>query len=121
MAANPYHAYKTNSITTQTPGQIVVLLYEGAIKFLKQGAQAMENKQYAEKGSLLGRATDIIGELNASLDLEVGGEIARNLRNLYIFMIQEITRASFQNDPEKVRGVVGCLEELLDGWKQVAA
>lgn len=121
MAANPYNAYKNNSITTQSPGRIVVLLYEGTIKFLKQSIDAIERKDYAEKGRLIGRALDIIGELNASLDMEVGGEIASNLRNLYVFMIQELTQASIKMDARKVRGVIGCLEELLAGWKQVAA
>lgn len=121
MAANPHDVYKINSITTQSPGKIVVLLYEGAIRFLKEAVDAMEQRDYARKGERIGRALDIVGELNEALDLEVGGEVARNLRNLYIFMIQDLTRASFQNDPEKVHGVIGCLEELLAGWKQVAA
>jgi flagellar protein FliS len=121
MANRGIAAYKTNSVTTQTKGQIVVLLYEGAIRFLKQAVTAMEQQDYIEKGRLINRALDIICELNSALDLDAGGEIAQNLRQLYSFMHQHLLTASFKKDPQKVREVIKMLEQLLDGWRQVAA
>ncbi len=121
MAPNGFNAYKNNSVTTQTPGQIVVMLYEGAIKFLKGAADAIERKDFAEKGRLMGRALDIISELNAVLNVEAGGEVAQNLRKLYVFMHQHLATASIKKDPKAIRQVIKLLEDLNSGWKQIAA
>ncbi|MBS3821511.1 MAG: flagellar export chaperone FliS [Planctomycetes bacterium] len=121
MPANALNAYKNNAVTTQTPGQIVVLLYEGAIRFLKQAIEALEQKQYAEKGRLINRTIDIISELNAALDMEKGGEVAVNLRKLYLFMQEHLLKANFQKSPEMVQEVITMLEELHGGWKEIAA
>lgn len=121
MAPKEIEAYKNNSVTTQTPGKVVVLLYEGAIRFLKQAIDAMEQKDYLKKGRLINRASDILAELNAALDMEAGGEIAANLRALYQFMQRHLMEANAKKSPKMVRQVIGMLEDLLDGWKQIAA
>jgi flagellar protein FliS len=121
MAANALRAYRNHSVTTQTPGQIVVLLYEGAIRFLKQALEALDKKDHVEKGRWISRALDILSELNMSLDLEKGGEIAQNLRKLYLFMHSHLLKANYRKDREMIRQVIRMLEELLTGWKQAAA
>lgn len=121
MAPNPLKAYKDNSVTTQTPGQIVVLLYEGAIRFCRQAITALEQKDYIQKGKLLDKAYGVVAELNASLDMEKGGEVALNLRKLYVFMQEQLVEANFKKDTKRVQQVIGLLEELLGAWKQVAA
>ena len=113
-------AYQENRVTTKTPGRVVVMLYEGAIKFLKQAIGELENGKFIEKGKSISRAVDIIQELNVTLNMEAGGEIAKNLRQLYAFMLERLFKANMQKDPQMIREVIGLLEGLNDGWKAVA-
>ncbi len=121
MAPRGFNAYKTNSITTQTPGQIIVMLYDGAIRFLREACEAMEKQDFATKGKKMGKALDIISELNAVLDIEAGGEVARNLRQLYLFMHQHLTLASIRKETKPINDVIKMLEELNSSWKTIAA
>ncbi len=113
-------AYKDNSIGTQPGGRLVVLLYEGAIKFFSQALVAMEENNAAERGRLLGRAGDIIIELDSVLDMEAGGEVAVNLRNLYDFMLRHTLVGHRENDPTKIKEVISLLVELNEGWKVIS-
>jgi flagellar protein FliS len=114
-------AYQENRVTTQTPGRVVVMLYEGAVKFLKQAIREMEAGQYIEKGKSINRAVDIIQELNVTLNMEAGGEIAKNLRRLYAFMLDRLFQANIRKDAGMIRETIKLLEELNEGWKSAAA
>jgi flagellar protein FliS len=116
---NGIAAYKQNSVETTSPGQIVVLLYEGAVKFLHQAIEATEAGDIQRKGDLINRACDIIMELNTSLDMEAGGEISQNLRGLYHFMIRHLTKAHLKNDTQMMREIIDLLSNLLEGWRGV--
>jgi len=117
---NGIETYKENSITTQSQGRIVVMLYDGAIKFLRQAIIEIKAKNIEAKSRFLGKAEDIINELNTVLDMEAGGEIAVNLRALYMFMIRTIHEANIKNDTGKIEDVIKLLEELNQGWKAIA-
>jgi flagellar protein FliS len=112
-------AYKDNTISTQNKGRLIVLLYDGAIKFLKLAIKEMEAGSQEAKGQYINRATDIITELNAILDMEKGGEIAGNLRKLYTFMNDRLAQANIKQDPNMVRDVIKLLEELNEGWRVI--
>ncbi|MHC4295054.1 MAG: flagellar export chaperone FliS [Planctomycetota bacterium] len=112
-------AYQENAITTQTQGRLIVLLYEGAIKFLKQSIAELEAGNMAEKGQYISKALDIINELDICLDVESGGEVAVNLRRLYDFMRRHLTEGNLNRDPRPIRDVITCLEDLLEGWRSV--
>jgi flagellar protein FliS len=114
-------AYQENRVTTQTPGRVVVMLYEGAVKFLKQAIREMEAGKYIEKGKSINRAVDIIQELNVTLNMEAGGEIAKNLRRLYAFMLDRLFQANIRKDAGMIRETIKLLEELNEGWKSAAA
>jgi len=114
-------AYQENRVTTQTPGRIVVMLYEGAIKFLKQAIRELEAGQYIEKGKSINRAVDIVQELSVTLNMEAGGEIAENLRRLYRFVQERLFQANVCKDADMIRQMIRILEELNDGWKAVAS
>ena len=113
-------AYRENSVTTQSKGHLVVMLYEGAIKFLRQAQAELVKGDYAAKGRLINRAVDIINELDASLDVEAGGQIAQSLRSLYAFMRRHLFDANTQRDPQRIQDVIRLLEDLLEGWRVVA-
>jgi flagellar protein FliS len=112
-------AYQENSVSTQSKGRLVVMLYDGAIKFMKLAIIEMEKKNYEAKGRYLNKAMDIINELNAVLDMEGGGEIASNLRSLYLFMNRHLTQANVKCDPQLVRDVIKLMEELNQSWKAI--
>lgn len=112
-------AYQETAIATQSKGRLIVMLYDGAIKFLKLAIKELEAENYAAKGQYINRAQDIVNELNAVLDMEAGGEIAENLRKLYLFMGQQLNQANVKRDPQMIREVIGLLEELNQGWKTI--
>ena len=112
-------AYQEAAVTTQSKGKLVVMLYDGAIKFLKQAIKEIEAGNTEEKGKYISKALDILFELNAVLDMEAGGEVATNLRNLYLFMGRHLTEANAKQDIAKIEDVIKLLEELNQGWKAI--
>jgi flagellar protein FliS len=114
-------AYTDNQVTTQNKGRLIVMLYEGAIKFLKLAIIEMESGNYQAKGHYINKARDIINELNAVLDMQVGGEIATNLRKLYLFMNNHLSQANIKKDPEMIRHVIRLLEELKESFKAISS
>ncbi len=109
--------YKQMQITTASPAQILVMLYEGAIQNVKKAILAMEQKNTAEKGKYIGKTHDIINELTLSLNHEVAGQIAKDLERLYNFMVTQLLKANVDNDKEALHSVQKNLETLLDGWR----
>jgi flagellar secretion chaperone FliS len=114
-------AYKEQSILTATPGQLVVMLYDGCLRFLSQGAHAMRDGQHLEADKRLSRAEAIIDELLTTLDLEQGGVIASRLQGIYVFCNRHLIEARTQRDPEMVDKVSELMGELRESWAQVAA
>jgi flagellar secretion chaperone FliS len=115
---NAYQKYKNTSIQSASREKLLLMMYEGAIKFTKLAIQAAEKKEIAERGTNIGRAYDIIMELNNTLDHKVGGEISRNLEQLYMFMTDRLTQANLSGKPEPLREVLKLLETLYDGWEK---
>jgi flagellar secretion chaperone FliS len=111
-----YQKYKTSAIQSASREKILLMLYEGAIKFTKKAIIACEEKNIAERGQNIGKAFDIIMELNNTLDHKIGGSISANLEQLYMFMTDQLTQANIKGDPEPLRGVVRILDTLYDGW-----
>ena len=111
--------YQEVAITTQSRGKLVVMLYDGAIKFLKLAIRELEAGNVQEKWNYIKKALDIIDELNAVLDMEAGGEIAVNLRSLYTFMTRHLNSANIKKDPEMIKEVIQLLEELNQGLKAI--
>ena len=110
--------YKNQSIQTASPEKLLLLMYEGAIKFIKKAIVAAEEKKIADRGMNIGRAYDIILELNNTLDHKIGGEIAKNLEQLYMFITEQLTKANITGDPEHLRSSLKILETLYEGWQK---
>ena len=113
-------AYQDTSVGTQSKGRLIVLLYEGAIKFLNQAIERLQAGDFEGKGRYIAKAQDIINELKAVLDMEGGGEIAGNLQKLYAFMSTHLLEANIKRDPQMIREVIRILEDLNQAWKAVA-
>ncbi|MHC4155713.1 MAG: flagellar export chaperone FliS [Planctomycetota bacterium] len=117
---NGIAAYQETSVTTQGKGRLIVLLYDGAIKFMRLALKELEAGNYEAKGRYITKAQDIINELNAVLDIDAGGEIAANLRKLYCFMNSRLTEANTKGDAQMIREVITIMEELNQSWKTIA-
>ncbi len=118
---NVANLYQQTTVTTQNRGRLIVLLYDGAIKFLRQAVVNLAAKDFQAKGRNLRKAQDIILELNTVLDMENGGEIASNLRSLYNFMNRHLTQANVKCDAEMIQDVIRILETLNQSWKTITA
>lgn len=93
LANNPYERYKQTRVETAGPLQLIIMLYDGAIRFTRQAAHAIEERDYEKANEYLKRAQDIIDELNFSLNLEAG-DIAKNLQQLYEFINHQLVQAN---------------------------
>lgn len=116
-------AYKKVSVDSQlsaaSPHKIVQMLMAGAIERLIQGKAAMQQGNIPVKGERLGKALDIIISLRGCLSMDDGGDIARNLDQLYEFMISQITRANQSNEAQPIDDVVDILREIKSAWDQI--
>jgi flagellar protein FliS len=113
-------AYQDSAVTTQSKGRLIVLLYDGAIKFMKLAIKELEANNLEAKGKYINKARDIINELNAVLDMNAGGEIADNLRKLYCYMNNRLSEANIKRDPQMIQEVIKLMEELNNSWKAIA-
>ena len=120
---NPVDAYRQTKIKTANQGQLIVMLYDGAIRNLQTAIDSLAHKQhrYDVVNSSIIKAQDIIGELMASLDLDKGGDIGKNLFSLYLFMNQQLLEANLKKDETPLRQVKKMLDELREVWSQVVA
>jgi len=116
---NPYRQYQKTQVTTASREKILLMLYEGAIRFTKQAHAAMLAKKIAEKGKYISKATAILSELMATLDFKAGGQLAVDLENLYVFMIDKLIEGNIQNNPECLEVVERLLMTLYAAWKDI--
>ena len=112
--------YQDSAVTTQSKGRLIVLLYDGAIKFMKLAIKELEANNYEAKGRYINKALGIIKELDAILDTNAGGEMAANLRKLYSFMTRHLSEANIKRDPQMIRDVIKLMEELNQSWKAIS-
>jgi len=110
--------YQQNHIATASPEQILIMLYDGALRFLGQAAGGIENGDRELRTRYINKAIAIISELSATLNHEIGGEISAHLADLYDYMIRELMSANAHNDLLPLRGVEKMLGELRETWMQ---
>jgi flagellar protein FliS len=119
---DPLRSYKETQIKTATPGKLILMLYDAAIRHLNQAVEDLEGEQrrYDRISNCLIKAQDIITELMISLDFDRGGEIARNLFALYVFMNRRLLDGNIRKDPVPLQDVRRLLTELRGAWASVA-
>jgi flagellar protein FliS len=115
---NGYQAYKKVQVQTADQGQLILMCYDGAIKFLKQAMFALQNGDAANKTNYLTRAQNILWELTNSLNYETG-EVAHNLDALYNYMIRQLIDADLHNKAEAIEEVIGHLNDIKSAWEAI--
>ena len=121
---NPYdanRAYTESSVLTAPRERLVVMLYDGAIRFLHQSAVALRAGNQRVFLDRVQRAEAIIKELNLTLDMQRGGDVAERLRAIYQFCNMHLTAATMEGDPKKIEEVIRLLSDLRESWQQIAA
>lgn len=113
-----YGAYKKTSVNTASKEQVLLMLYQAAIKNCKKAIEAIEQKKIAAKGEYIGKLQDIVIELNNSLDFEVGGDIAKELSSLYDYILFSSSQANIKIDKEPLEGCLNVLNTLYAGWSE---
>lgn len=114
---NPYGEYKKNQVLTATKEQVLIMLYEAAIRNCKAAERAMNLKKIADKGTHLLKVQDIVNELLVTLDEKADPALVDKLKGLYLFMLDKITEANINNSVESIKTVQQLLETLHEGWK----
>ena len=115
---NAYQTYRQTQTQTAAPGELVLMLYRGAARFVSSAIEAIEAKDVAAAHNGLIRAQDIINELRSTLDVERGGEIGGNLASIYEYLNRRLLEANVRKDVEPAREVLKLLRELLPAWEE---
>ncbi len=113
--------YRQTQVTTVDKGRLIVLLYEGAIKFLREAEEAQRAGDIPAKANFINRALDIIGELSQSLNMQDGGDIAMNLKRIYQFWTDHLLRAKVVRDSPAMADVIEMMSSLIEAWQTVCA
>jgi len=117
--ANPARAYLATQVETTTQGELLIMLYEAAIKFLKRAKIEIDNKDYAKKGIYISKAMAIIHELAECLNKEKGGEITPKLSQLYMFCNTQLVKANIRLDNKMIDEVIKILDGLRSAYAQI--
>ncbi|MCA1293989.1 flagellar export chaperone FliS [Paenibacillus sp. alder61] len=114
-----YQAYQKNKYQTASPHRLTLMLYNGAIQFAGQAKAAIQQNNIVDTNTYIQKTQDIIYELISSLNMKEGGEIARNLRQLYFYMINKLIDANIKKRVDFIEEIIGLLNELREAWDQI--
>jgi flagellar protein FliS len=119
---NPYDKYKQTEINTANQGTLIVMLYDGAIKFLNIALENLAStKTYDVVNTNILKTQDILTELMLSINLNEKNDIAQNLFSLYMYFKKRLLEANIQKDPEIIKEVIKLLRELREAWDKISA
>jgi flagellar protein FliS len=123
MLRSPLQSYKTISLETAPPGQLVLMLFDGAIKFLERAKLGFGIEDPVEMNETvhnnITRAQDIINELNSTLNMDQGGEVAVVLRDLYVYLDNRLFESNIRKESQGVQEVIDRLGTVQAGWSEM--
>ena len=117
--SNYQNAYKKASVNTLDQNKLIIMLYDGAIKNANFAVQYMESGEIEKVHDSLIKTKNIVTELLATLNMDQGGEIAKNLQSLYSYMFSQLVEANMEKKSEPVLAVIDLLKELRGAWVQI--
>ena len=117
--SNYQNAYKKASVNTLDQNKLIIMLYDGAIKNANFAVQYMESGEIEKVHDSLIKTKNIVTELLATLNMDQGGEIAKNLKSLYSYMFSQLVEANMEKKSEPVLAVIDLLKELRGAWIQI--
>ncbi len=114
-----HNEYRHNEVATSSQGKLIVMMYEGALKFVSLAIEGIDNKDLSKKGKYINKAHDIINELSCALDMKKGGEVAQKLESLYQFILHQLTRANIKSNRKDLESIINVLTPLTEAWKEL--
>jgi flagellar protein FliS len=121
FATRSVNPYLQTQVQSRTPLELVVLLYDGALRFCTEARDAITHKDVAKRGRAISRAMAIVSELHCTLDMEAGGEVAQSLDKLYGFVRDRLIDASIRQDARSIDEAMRVLTTLREGWVGISA
>lgn len=118
MGANALNVYQQNSVNTASKEKLLLMLYDGLVKFIRQGITGIEEKDIQKTNTNFVKAQNIILEFMSTLNEEVGGEMAKSLNLLYDYMHRRLIEANIKKDIEIAKEVLGFAEELKETFEE---
>lgn len=117
MHGRQVDTYQTVQTTTADPGRVVILLFDGAERFLRQAQHALERSDTATFCYMVSRAQGVVTELSSALDREAGGDLADNLARLYDFMLRHLRQGLIEKKRAHLDEVIALLRQLREGFE----
>jgi flagellar protein FliS len=121
--ANPWQSYRQVATKTATPGQLVLMLFDGALRFLDKALVGFDLDDPLESNLAINnnilKAQEILRELNMSLNMEKGGEFAATMRRLYNYYDLQLSQSNLQKDPAGVQTVIRLLSVIRGAWAEM--
>ncbi|MGM0837648.1 MAG: flagellar export chaperone FliS [Bacillota bacterium] len=114
---NPYQAYQQNSVSTASPGELTLMLYNGALKFMRLAKKGIEDKNLELKNTNLIKAQKIVQELMVTLNTDL--EVSKSMLSMYDYLNRRLIEANIKNDLSIIEEVETLMTEFRDAWKQV--
>ena len=118
MLTSPYDKYRQSSVQTSTPAQLVIMLYDGAIRFIRTALDGLDKQDYQKSNLNFGKAQTIVSELMSTLDHTY--EVSQNLFSLYEYTNFLLVEANIRKNPEKAEEALGYLTDLRETWLQAS-
>lgn len=119
-SASGYDAYKSNEITTVSQGKLIVMLYEGGIRFLSIAKESINNpRKFDTVNSNILKTQEIISELMTSLDMDKGGKVAEDLLSIYVYLKKRLLEANMKKDEDILDEIIKHLTELKVAWEEI--
>jgi flagellar secretion chaperone FliS len=118
LITSPYEKYRQSSVQTSTPVQLVIMLYDGAIRFVRTAIDGLSKQDYEKTSLNFGKAQSIVSELMSTLDYSY--EISNNLYSLYEYTNYLLVEANIRKSPDKAEEALGYLTELRETWLQAS-
>ncbi len=115
-----YDQYKKNEVATVSQGKLIVMLYEGAIRFLKIAAENMTPRKYELVNNNIIKTQEIVTELILALNMDEGGKMANDLLSIYVYIKKRLLEANMKKDEKIVQEVLGHFANLKEAWEEVA-
>ncbi|WP_458124294.1 flagellar export chaperone FliS [Paenibacillus sp. Z3-2] len=116
MITSPYEKYRQSSVQTSTPEQLLIMLYDGAIRFIRAGIDGMKHQDLEKINLNLGKAQTIVSELMSTLDSSI--EVSKGLSALYEYVNHLLSQSNVKKVPEPAEEALGYLTELRETWAQ---
>ena len=115
----PYQAYQTAQVNTSNQKQLIIMLYDGMDRFLNRAVKSIKEGDIETAHTCLHRTGQILLELLSTLREDKGGEIAGNLKRIYVFCYEQVVIANLKKDTRMIREVQQVLNNLRGAWKQI--